>query len=85
MSANQFQVKYPSGVVTTLTWDAPDVASFINEHFGSAWETAQEHGAEVTMVTGEIHALGVTLDPEASVVHEASGDVAGAGADASGG
>ena len=81
MSANQFKVKYPSGVVTTLTWDAPDVASFINEHFGSAWETAQEHGAEVTMVTGEIHAL----DPEASVVHEASGDVAGAGASASGG
>lgn len=81
MSANQFQVKYPSGVVTTLTWDAPDVASFINEHFGSAWEAAQEHGAEVTMVTGEIHAL----DPEASAVHEVSGDVAGAGASASGG
>ncbi len=81
MSANQFQVKYPSGAVTTLTWDAPDVASFINEHFGSAWETAQEHGAEVTMVTGETNAP----DPEAPVVHEASGNVSGAGADASGG
>lgn len=80
---NRFRIKYPSGATTEYASTAPDVDAFINEHFGSAWESAQEHGAEVELLPQEeIAALSVTLDEP--VVHDTAGSVEGAGAEGSG-
>jgi hypothetical protein len=48
-NANSFFVKYGDGTSTTMTSSCESVEAFCNEHFGSSWDIAKEHGATVTM------------------------------------
>jgi hypothetical protein len=49
MTTNTFKVTYAGGDTTEYTSTCHSVEAFCNEHFGSAWETAKEHGATVVM------------------------------------
>lgn len=67
---NQFHVKYSNGKEQIHTTDDTTVELFCNSHFGSAWETAKEHGASVVMT--EVGSSEVNAEAELKAADEAA-------------
>jgi hypothetical protein len=77
-NANSFFVTYADGATTTINSTCESVEAFCNEHFGSSWDVAKEHGATVTMNgnlpegstesgVDEVHATGESIVGSATV------------------
>lgn len=52
-NVNSFRVTYATGKVATYRAAHDTVDGFVNEHFGSTWAQAQEHGAMVELLAPE--------------------------------